>query len=370
MNIKTVTCHDVYNYGASLQAYALLYFLENQGHNVEIIVYLPVYIEGKYDYKLENKGLFGKLAYFIPILTPLWARLRYRKLWKFTGRKKAFDEFKNKYLKLTQIRYHELNDFINNPISADCFIAGSDQIWNPRYGNGTDPVYYCGFANHQTRCISYAASFGISSLSDEEKKIISPLLKNFDAISIREKTGTKLAESMGFKATDVCDPVFLLSAKEWESICKKQIKKKYLLLYDFNNDNPKLKKISQQIAKEKGLIIISINDGMTIPYADVNINNAGPIEFIEYIRNAEFVIASSFHATAFSIIFHRNFYSFPLLGHKNNSRMEDLLNLTGLENRFDPNTINLDPINYSIVDSKIQPLISFSKNWLTQNLQK
>lgn len=109
---------------------------------------------------------------------------------------------------------------------------------------------------------------------------------------------------------------------------------------------------------------------MTIPYADVNINNAGPIEFIEYIRNAEFVIASSFHATAFSIIFHRNFYSFPLLGHKNNSRMEDLLNLTGLENRFDPNTINLDPINYSIVDSKIQPLISFSKNWLTQNLQK
>lgn len=233
MNIKTITCHDVYNYGASLQAYALFNYLESLGNNVEIIDYMPPYKHGKYDYKLENEGIFGKVAYHIPILKPLCSRLRYRSLWKFAGRKKAFDNFKKDKLKLTNICYHQLSDFITHPLEADCFIAGSDQIWNPRYGNGKDPIYYCDFANRKTHCISYAASFGVSSLSDEEKHIISPLLKNFTAISVREKTGVALIKSLGYEAINVCDPVFLLSAVEWKNLCTKHIGERYLLLYDF-----------------------------------------------------------------------------------------------------------------------------------------
>ncbi len=44
MKIKTITCHNVYNFGASLQAYALMTYLTSQGHQVEIIDYMPDYI--------------------------------------------------------------------------------------------------------------------------------------------------------------------------------------------------------------------------------------------------------------------------------------------------------------------------------------
>ena len=50
MNIKTITCHDVYNYGATLQAYALFKYLEDKGHNVEIIDYKPDYLSSRYNF--------------------------------------------------------------------------------------------------------------------------------------------------------------------------------------------------------------------------------------------------------------------------------------------------------------------------------
>ena len=48
MKIKTITCHDVYNAGASLQAYALAQYLTEQGHDVEIINYQPDYLSRHY----------------------------------------------------------------------------------------------------------------------------------------------------------------------------------------------------------------------------------------------------------------------------------------------------------------------------------
>ena len=64
MKIKTITCHDVYNYGASLQAYALQTYLQNKGHEVEIIDYLPYYRPDRLDwfnYK-RTKGKLHKIA--------------------------------------------------------------------------------------------------------------------------------------------------------------------------------------------------------------------------------------------------------------------------------------------------------------------
>lgn len=54
MKIKTLTTYDVYNYGASLQAYALMTYLSSLGNDVEIINYQPSYLTRKYDYKWVN----------------------------------------------------------------------------------------------------------------------------------------------------------------------------------------------------------------------------------------------------------------------------------------------------------------------------
>lgn len=370
MDIKIITCHDVYNYGASLQAYALMHFLQQGGHRVSVIDYLPAWKRRKYDFCLEKTGVFGRLALVFPLLKPLFAQLRYRSLWKFRGRKKAFDAFKQEHLSVTDRCYTSLEDFREYPLKADLFIAGSDQIWNPNYGNGLDSVYYCGFAGFGSRCISYAASFGVESLSAQSYSIMKPLLRNFAALSIRERTGVDLANTMGYEATNVCDPVFLLSVKDWDSLCRRHVSGSYLLVYDFKNDNPQLRECAMRVAKARKLKIISINDEITIPYADRNVNNAGPIEFVEYIRNADFVVASSFHAIAFSVIFQKDFLSFPLLGHGNSSRMMDFLTKIGLEDRFMPKQFDAcQPINFQDVNKKLKPFIDASEEWLLTHIQ-
>ena len=96
MKISTITCHDVYNHGASLQAYALMTYLNNQGHNVEIIDYKPYYMGNLY--KLSNidnpaweKNFISKSIYLTLKLPGRLISLK---------RKKNFDDFTKKYLKI------------------------------------------------------------------------------------------------------------------------------------------------------------------------------------------------------------------------------------------------------------------------------
>ena len=161
MKICTITCHDVYNFGASLQAYALQHYLESLGHEVEIIDYRPAYLYKKYDWKAFTSRKFEKFnSIFITrwmFRCAKWCYLRFS-----LGRKKCFDEFTKRYLHLTPVSYHNFVELQRNPPQADIFIAGSDQIWNPLFPNGKDPSYYMDFASHGTKRISYAASFSVN----------------------------------------------------------------------------------------------------------------------------------------------------------------------------------------------------------------
>ena len=114
MKIKTITCHDVYNYGASLQAYALLHFLNISGHNVEIIDYLPNKNRRRYDYfRLASTGFLRKVADLCPFSEPFLALWQNR--WEILGRKRKlnFDKFKCEYLKCTELKYTTFSDLKN-----------------------------------------------------------------------------------------------------------------------------------------------------------------------------------------------------------------------------------------------------------------
>ena len=130
MNIKTMTCHHVYNYGATLQAYALQTYLESQGHNVEIIDYrLPTHI--RYELFMPYpKGRMYELIKKIPILKYIVCPYRNIKMLQTWGRKKAFDDFDKRFLHLSSVTYRNINEIRKNPPNADVYIAGSDQIWN------------------------------------------------------------------------------------------------------------------------------------------------------------------------------------------------------------------------------------------------
>ena len=332
MKIKTLTTYNVYNYGASLQAYALMTYLSQLGHDVEIINYQPEYLTRKYNYKWVNPE--SKMSRYA------LARVVYRIL-KFLQRqttlanKRLFDNFTHHMLHETTQLYHTFDELQKNPPEADVYIVGSDQIWNIFYEAGRDPVFYLEFVDSGKR-ISYAASFSYIDIDEENCERIARSLSKFDAVSVREYHGIDILRTMGIDGTWVLDPVFLLSVDEWKKLMKpmNETNEPYLLIYDFEGNN-ELKNFAIKYAKDKGLKMYSISDrAYQTRYADKHFTKTGPCEFISLIYHCSAFVSNSFHGTAFSIMFHKPFYVFGRNRHKVNSRMESLLSMFELSNRY------------------------------------
>ena len=327
MKIKTLTTYDVYNYGAALQAYALMTYLSNLGNDVEIINYQPDYLTRKYDYKWVNpESAMSRYA----VTRVLYRILKFLQRQTTIGRKRAFDQFTRDCLRTTQCRYSSFDELSANPPESDLYIAGSDQIWNVFYEAGRDPAFYLEFVQQGKRA-SYAASFSYLDIDEANMKRISNSLHKFTAISVREHHGLELLSQMGLKGTWVLDPVFLLPVDEWERLANIKIPSdKYLLVYDFER-NSALQDFARTYAQRRGLKIYSINDTYPLPYADRNFSSAGPREFVGLIRHCAAFVSNSFHGTAFSILFHKPVFVFNRRRHKVNSRMESLLGIFELD---------------------------------------
>ena len=171
------------------------------------------------------------------------------------------------------------------------------------------------------------------------------------------------------------DPVFLLSEEEWVANLAisehSPINDPYIFLYDFAHNDIRLEKLVKDLAYEKKLKIVSINDTRKVPYADIQINNAGPREFVEYIKYASYVISNSFHATAFSIIFKKEFATYPLLSQNNASRMVDLLSSLHIVDHFCPTSISIfeKKIEWQTLKGTLKKQINTSKEYLNRVLQ-
>lgn len=368
MKIKTITCHDVYNAGASLQAYALMTYLQKLGNDVEIINYKPDYLSNHYNLWSVPNPKYKKNI--ILRFTYLCLKFPRRFVNKYGKKKRLFDSFTKNYLNVTKNIYRNNADLIKNLPEADIYIAGSDQIWNSFFNNGKDPAFYLDFVPDDKLKVSYAASFATNKIAEGYKERITNWLKRLDYIGIRESSGVKLAKSIGIdKAVHVLDPVFLLERKEWDKLAKNSSIKvndeRYLIVYDFDN-NEQIKKLCIEVAKILNLKIYSFfkND-----YADKIIANYGPIEFLSIIKNSNFVISNSFHGTAFSIIYEIPF--FVIKRKENlNSRMIDLLTLLGLEDRMISSFKEYKKKDFEINISKcLEKQIKQSKEYLTTVLK-
>ena len=370
MKINTITCHHVYNYGATLQAYALQHYLEQQGHEVEIINYRPFYQRGQYDLFYVIPGSKGeKWARKCKLIAFLFALYRNRVNFRTWGRKKSFGLFNQQFLKTTSKQYNTLEELQNKPPQADMYIAGSDQIWNPELPNGQDGSFFCDFGGDNIKRYSYAASFGVNNIADSLLPPYQKFLQKFNKISVREKSGLNILNMLHFKGIQVVDPVFLLSKEEWiENLqLSRTAHENYIMVYDFHHNNDNLKELVLKLAHNERLKIYSVNDILPLGYADRNISNAGPKEFLNYLLNAQYVVSSSFHATSFSIIFNKSFGVFGLKEQQNSSRMTDLLQLLGLEERFSPQNIETlqADVDWNLVKSKLSISIKKSKDYLS-----
>ena len=321
MKICTITCQNAVNHGARLQCYALVHWLQMQGHDVEVIDYRPSY------------SLDARLWYWPGISIRKWVKLLlyYTTRKRNIERRKYFDAFSRKYIPLTKLVYHNIDELRKNPPEADLYIAGSDQIWNTTFVNGIDPAYYLDFGSNNIRRESFAASFATKSLKPGTDCFVKEQLKKFDKITVREQSALAILDSLGLKGTQQEDPVFLLSSTEWDKVADGSgAGEKYLLVYDFYLGND-IKSEAQRIAKEIGLKIFSICRS-NLSYADKNYVYAGPETFVSLIKHASYVVSNSFHGTAFAMIYG---VPFRVIDRPDglNIRMHDLLERKGYSSK-------------------------------------
>ncbi|MBR9846429.1 MAG: polysaccharide pyruvyl transferase family protein [Algicola sp.] len=332
MKIKTITCHDVYNHGAALQAYALMKYLKKNNHDVEIINYKPDYLSNHYRlFNISNpKYSRNKILALAYILAKLPRRIL------SLSRKRSFDKFNEKYLKLTK-RYNSYEELKSSPPDADVYICGSDQIWNTLHQNGRDPAFYLDFGLPTTKKLSYSASLASEYIFEGYENFVFEKVTSLDFIACRETSGVHILNELGLlNVTHTMDPAFLLSKDEWNEVAEEKFDENYILIYDFESSD-KIKNKAQNIAEKKGWKIYTINPG-DFSYADKRFDNVGPETFLSLIRDAKLVISNSFHAVVFPLI-----YGTPFMIEERseniNARMKDIFMTIGCKEQYESGDI-------------------------------
>ena len=364
MKIYTITCHAVQNHGACLQAYALMTYLQNLGHEVEIIDYRPKGLYSGYSLwacpnRYKNRTLL-RLLYIV-------AKLPFRLM--LLPRRWKFEKFVQQYLNISPNRYESFEQLRKNNLEGDLFICGSDQIWNTYYYCGTDRAFYLDFIDDKSRKVSYGASFGFTSIKAGYEDFVSQKLSNLNAISVREESGKEIVTSLGLNSTLVVDSVLLLPYSHWKSLVVDRPHEKFILVYDFENSEL-IRDIALRLAELKNLKIYSIG-ASRLSYANKNFRNKGPLDFLQLAYDAEYIIGNSFHAVLFSIIFKKEFF---IVRREDglNSRMEDILRRYNLITRavvsqIDDNKL-LEKIDYNNMLEQLNIDIERSKSFISEQI--
>jgi len=361
MVIKTITCHEVYNYGASLQEYALLYYLNSIGHQAEAIHYKPPYLSKHFKLNAVSNPKYNK-----PFIKQLYLLAKLPVRLKGLKRKKAFDRFSIKYIPTANKKYSSNEDLKNDVPNADAFICGSDQIWNSFFANGKDPAFYLDFVPDNKLKIAYAASFAIDQLDDKIKSFVKEKVSRLDAVGVRETSGLKILSDLDVNnAVQVMDPVFLLGKEHWMQFIT-PINEDFVFVYDFDS-NPIVKEIALNLKKEKGWRIYAMNQN--IKYADKNYWKEGPEKFLSLVAQSKLNLTNSFHSTAFSLVFEKQFVVVNR-SEDINTRMRDLMNLFDLRNLvcdFNESKI-IKEIDYNEISVKVTNKCLNSKKYLIEIL--
>lgn len=198
-------------------------------------------------------------------------------------------------------------------------------------------------------------------------------INNFQAISVRESDLQTLIEKYSSSPiTHVLDPVFLLKKSEWlklfnTKLQRKLERKRYILFYNLIPDEESFK-LAQIVSKYFSYEIIEIRGSVDpISFSPQHYQTPGPNEFLTLLDGSQFVITSSFHGVAFSIIFGKQFYA---VGMKNNAtRVKSLLNLLKISDRFLSDLTNVDlekKIDYLSVEKILDKYVTLSENFLAQ----
>lgn len=342
MRIGILTFHWAQNYGALLQAYALKSKLEQLGHDVVFINRIPKY-----------KGLVRKLYH----------KFSYK--YHFSWIK--FEKFAKDYI-FPKTRVYTDTEGLKRHFPEEHFdavVVGSDQVW--RWGM-MGYNYFFDFVDEKTKKVSYAASFGLSEWSGKElnTETVKKWLHRFDMVSVREKSGVDICKNIfDIEASLVLDPTLLHDGAFYEETILKNYPRQnnskvvsYILGKNYKHQSTQLSKWSKEQGMAHSELFWTSVELPSLKHSDFHFSHITLAEWLNEIRNAEYVVTNSFHCTVFSILFGKQFV---VLENKQggNNRIETLLSLLGIENRLINDLSNIKevlnkPIDYNLVNTKLQ----------------
>lgn len=359
MKVGIITFHFAHNYGAMLQAFALQERIIQMGHDAYIIDYRPSYHTKKFQRHMSWQSCFNGnlLTIFHNIIKKVISSPYQAK------RYDSYDSFMNKYMKLAP--YNSTVDLD----SFDTIVLGSDQIWNPYLTGGDYDGMYYGY-NAQCKVISYAASNQASSLSQDAQFKYRTLLNKLSAIGVREKTLAELLTPLTDKKINLnLDPTLIADASSYDKLdLSRPCSEKYVMVYEIGFHQG-VQEMASNYAKKIGAKVISLTgviDIKTIKGFDLT---ASPEKFVAYIKNAECIFTTSFHGTALSIVFKKQFYTVRQ-NTDGDLRMQSLLEQLNLTNRFVMMGSSVDDteIDYASVSDRLNSLREESVNYLQTEL--
>lgn len=376
MKVGILTYHFSDNYGALFQAYALKKWFENRGHEVCFINYQPSYVEEGGGFNLKKP--FSKDNLKILFLKAVTLR---EKLLGNKEQKKNFTAFRDGYLQTSGSVLHNKRDVEQNLSGFQLFVCGSDQIWKPSEHFGVDPVYFLDFKQSNdsaARKISYAPSFGKSTLDIEYQKETAELIKKLDGVSVREESGVNIVKELA-DIDPVCvpDPTILLN--DYTEIMKPYAvdTKDYVFCYALRSREA-IGDVAEGVANALGAALYSPHNphrrwkqiGETVYPC--------PRQWLYLLNNSKYVVTNSFHGTALSILLNKPFVVVGLQGKKEtfNARVKNLLKLVGLESRLvqdvDGDTVRTilnSTINWDDVNARLDTLRNAGTEYLLNELQ-
>ena len=374
--VGIVSCYFKYNYGSQLQAYASKKILDNNKIPNETIA-----IESNRDFSKGKKKYYLTQIFNFNFIKSKFGMIKLKfdkKINKELGkniaiRDKKYKEFKKEFnLSRSCTDYKGLTQLAKEKYSD--VIVGSDQLWLP-----------VNVVADSVNKISYATSFGVSNIPPKYNEEYVKFLKRINHLSVREESGVKLIKDVAnLDAKLVCDPTILLTKEEWEEVStpNRIVEDKYILCY-FLVSNILHRKFAEKLRKVTGCKIVSLNHAdeyvkYSDQFCDIALYDIGPREWINLVKNADYVCTDSFHCTVFSILFNKIFFDFRRHSSKNkgstNSRLDSLLNVAGIsDERILTGEENIEQvlkysIDYDVVNERINKFIEDSNEWLLNSL--
>ena len=371
LKVGVLTMHRVVNYGSYLQAYATQRVFESLGCECELIDYV---YPNKWHYKnglIKSRNIKVMIA---SVLTKFGFTF-------FNKMNSAIQKSAKKHYKLSSRTYKTPNQIQNNPPKYDIYVTGSDQTWNINHTKG-DPTFLLSFAPESATRISFSASLANRGIDERYKAVFAQYLKQYNALSIRDKNGNKIIkEILGKEAKVTLDPTLMLTGEEWlefadsENNAKDEVKfiLLYMLSYAFE-PRPYIYRLLEDLQKKTGFIIYSLSE---IP-EEYNLNYKlftviEPEMFIRLFSRASYVVTSSFHGTAFAVNFGIPLYSLIKHIDSDDDRQTTLLTNLNLTNCLVPINKSFNDIvpYYDVkdVNLKLEELRMDTFDFLRKNIQ-